>query len=61
VQLNKFEKDFESQHGRRIRYQGDIASVLGEWATYRLLKAQLGVMLEKQAAAAAAGGTPKKD
>jgi len=69
VQLNRFEREFESTNGRRIRYQGDIASVQNEWARYRLLKAQLAVVSDKAAgtatvtttgSAAGAAGAPGK-
>lgn len=41
IQLNKFEKSFRLQHGRKIQYQRDIVPVKAEFERYMYLKSAL--------------------
>jgi len=41
IVLNRFERDFERTHGRKIRFQADILPVQVEWGVYRETKARL--------------------
>ena len=41
IKLDKFQKDFESTHNRKIKFTKDIAPVANDFARYKEMKGEI--------------------